>query len=312
MSSKSGGPANGGAPKRVLMKRSNENVEKDKKKGQAPTLLRDGQPIPGQAWNPQPSRAPSQKIKNGNLDYRYPENRYYENRSRDNKGFHHYVPNGRVSREEQQQQQQQIVNGMNKIKIENNQNHNLSQDSGYSRNSTPTSIQKPEKQTTKTHPNINNQPPNPKSSATRKRSMKFIDSYARRCDLSKILDGGIIEDANTDFLVVGVVGLAASGKSTIASGLCGFDTPVKQLVSLQSQRKQKYSAMTGYNTNSATQFKPSAILDALASWERKIPFKVQQSFTKTKSGRVEHNFKSSSLGMRPQTTGIDIYARNGK
>ena len=120
------------------------------------------------------------------------------------------------------------------------------------------------------------------------------------------------EDNNTDFLVVGVIGLAASGKSTIASTLCGFDTPVKQLVSLQAQRKQKYSAMTGYNANSSTQFKPSAILDALAGWERKIPFRVQQSFTKTKSGRVEHNFKSSSLGMRPQTTGIDIYTTSDR
>ena len=108
MSSKSGGASKKSGM--VLMKRGNEESKNDHIKGQAPTLLRDGQPIPGQAWNPKASKPPSQKINQYNgpgLDYRYPENRYYENRNRDRKS------DNRKSRDFQNQQYQRQLHGQN-------------------------------------------------------------------------------------------------------------------------------------------------------------------------------------------------------
>ena len=137
--------------------------------------------------------------------------------------------------------------------------------------------------------------------------MKFIDSSARCADMSKVHEAGIISESNQDFLVVGVVGLAAAGKSTIASLIAGNDQPLKSLLNLQAQKRNFKALEQDYQTD--LQFKSGAILDALSAWERKIPFKVQQNFTKQNNGRgrVEANFKASALGMRPQTAGIDIY-----
>ena len=141
----------------------------------------------------------------------------------------------------------------------------------------------------------------------RRRSLPLIDQYARTCPVDKLVETGLIFPPNQDFLVVAVVGLAASGKSTVASSIAGQLSPIQKLTDISAQIKQKQS-FKNKQQNSMFQFKSGTILDAIGNWEKKAPFRTQQIYTRNpNNGYVSEKFRASALGMRPETNGIDIY-----